>query len=91
LGKEHITGLHELLHEPALENFRVEVALDLLDAFPFPAPYALTGLLECALVAASWHRDLMQIMRRVVAQPAVAQRRTPIPISSSGMSIGTAD
>ena len=74
-GKEHITGLHELLHEPALERFHVEVALDLLDAFPFPAPYALADLIECALAAKTRRGDLMQIVRRVVAQPAVVSQK----------------
>ena len=74
-GKEHVTGLHELLHEPALERFHDEVALDLLDAFPFPAPYALADLLECALAATTRRGDLMRIARRVVAQPAAVSQQ----------------
>ena len=74
-GKEHVTGLHELLHEPALERFRGQVALDLVDAFSFPAPYALAGLLECALALTTRRRDLIQIARRVVAQPAVVSQQ----------------
>jgi hypothetical protein len=74
-GIEHVTGLHELLHEPLLERFRDEVALSLLDAFHFPAPFALTRLLECALAAKTRRGDLIQIARRVVAQPAIASQQ----------------
>ena len=51
------------------------MALDLLDAFPFPAPYALSDLLECALAAPTRRGDLIQIVRVVVAQPAIESQQ----------------
>ena len=67
--KEHIDGLHDLLHEPALAAFRDDVVLALLDAFPFPPAYALADLLDCALAATARRDDLLRIVRRVVAGP----------------------
>jgi hypothetical protein len=67
--KEHIDGLHDLLHEPALASFRDDVALALLDAFPFPPAYALADLLDHALAATARRDDLLRIIRRVVAGP----------------------
>ena len=64
-----IEGLHSLLHESALAAFRDDVALALLDAFPFLPAYALDDLLDRALAATERRDDLLRIVRRVVAEP----------------------
>ncbi len=67
---QHIEGLHQLLHEPALVTYRDDVALALLEAFPFPTPYALTDLLGRALAATERRDDYLPIVRSVVEQSA---------------------
>jgi hypothetical protein len=46
---QHVDGLHELLHEPALQPYRAGVALSLLKDFPNAMPNALRGLIQVAM------------------------------------------
>jgi len=57
------------IRRAALASFRDDVALALLDAFPFPPAYALADLLDHALAATARRDDLLRIIRRVVAGP----------------------
>ena len=67
---QHIEGLHQLLHEPALAAYRDDVALALLEAFPFAPQYALTDLLGQAIAATERRDDYLLIVRSVVEQAA---------------------
>ena len=51
------------------QPFRDDVALALLDAFPFPPAYALADLLDHALAATARRGDLLRIVLCIVAGP----------------------
>lgn len=66
-GDNYVPGLHELLHEPALELFRTRVALEFLRDYPNAPIYRLRDLLEAATKNSGAHVDLLELARNLLA------------------------
>ena len=66
-GENYVAGLHELLHEPALELFRTAVALEFLRDYPSAPIFRLRDLLDAAIKDTAAHADLLTLARSVLA------------------------
>jgi predicted NACHT family NTPase len=66
-GHDYVAGLHELLHEAALERFRAIVALEFLRDYPNAPEYRLRDLLDAAMKDDGLDADLLGLARRVLA------------------------
>jgi hypothetical protein len=62
-GKDHIVGLHELLHEDSLADFRERAVFDFLREFPAAAPGPLQQLLNCAVAMPQRRDELAKLAR----------------------------
>lgn len=66
-GEDYVAGLHELLHEPALQLFRTPVALEFLRDYPNAPIFRLRDLLDAATKDSAAHADLLVLARNVLA------------------------
>ena len=66
-GEPYIAGLHELLHEPALELFRTQVSIEFLREFPNAPIDRLRDLLDAAMKDRLAHVDLLALARQVLS------------------------
>jgi predicted NACHT family NTPase len=62
----YVAGLHELLHEPALELFRTQVAMEFLCDFANAPINRLRDLLDAAMKDEVAHADLLALARQVL-------------------------
>jgi hypothetical protein len=69
--KPHIHGLYPLLNDPHLVQFRKDVSLQLLRAFPNAAISVLEDLLQAALATPEAHAGLMHLSADVLRDTAL--------------------
>jgi hypothetical protein len=65
-GENYIAGLHELLHDLALEPFRTQVALEFLRDYSNAQVYRLRELLDAATKDPAARADLQALARNVL-------------------------
>ena len=76
-GREHVSGLYELLNNDAFASRRKEIALKLLEANPSASAQRLEEILNGALASGA-RNELLTLARNVLAQPSLvgdAQKR----------------